>query len=403
MKCIVTGGAGYSGTCLVGKLRQHGHEVAVLDRRRPAFDVEWLPADIRDADRLRFRGVDAVFHRAAVADARLVGEDPSLCYETNVLGTLHVVRAAHRDGVGRVLLASSAWVTSAQAGDAVSERSLFDPGRINTLYGASKLMQEIVCLSHRAETGGPDCTIFRYGTSYGEGMWNGLVVRAFMASAESRGVIPIMGDGRQYREFLYLGDLCDAQVLALADIGRQLYVEAMQAYQEPWLQQRRQQYQAVRWRRVDCVTPLGLIALPTRVIRERGARRGGYRSLGKRLLRGKATRLLSPAVEQNYRPAARRIMAGVWRSDSEAVLEALRQAEGGLGRIQPKQFRELFGSILGNRDGLDAYRPLPAVLRREGGRGKRRRCERAAAGGVAVRVEAGLLDRHESPSGLSRN
>jgi len=220
MKCIVTGGAGYSGTCLVGKLRQHGHEVAVLDRRRPAFDVEWLPADIRDADRLRFRGVDAVFHRAAVVDARLVGEDPSLCYETNVLGTLHVVRAAHRDGVGRVLLASSAWVTSAQAGDAVSERSLFDPGRINTLYGASKLMQEIVCLSHRAETGGPDCTIFRYGTSYGEGMWNGLVVRAFMASAESRGVIPVMGDGRQYREFLYLGDLCDAQVLALADIGR---------------------------------------------------------------------------------------------------------------------------------------------------------------------------------------
>jgi len=45
-------------------------------------------------------------------------------------------------------------------------------------------------------------------------------------------------------------------------IVRQLYVEAMKAYQERWLQQRREQYQAVRWRRADCVTPFGLIGLP---------------------------------------------------------------------------------------------------------------------------------------------
>lgn len=220
MKCIVTGGAGYIGTCLSRKLRARGHEVAVLDLRKPALDVAWIRADIRDPDSLRFRGADAVFHLAAVADARQADEDPRLCYETNVLGTLHVVRAARRDGVGRVLMASSAWVASAQAGDAVGEDSPFALGSVNTIYGASKLMQEITCVSHRARAGGPDCTIFRYGTSYGEGMWSGLVVRAFMASAEAKGVVTIMGDGRQYREFLYLGDMCDAQVLALADIGQ---------------------------------------------------------------------------------------------------------------------------------------------------------------------------------------
>jgi UDP-glucose 4-epimerase len=218
-KCLVTGGAGYIGSCLVAKLLERGHEVSVLDLRKPAPDVEWIRADIRNEDGLRFKGFDAVFHLAALANARRAAGNPRLCHETNVLGTLHVVRAARRDGVGRLLLASSAWVASAQAGDAVEERALFDLGAVNTIYGATKLMQEIVCGAHRAETGGPDCTIFRYGTSYGEGMWNGLVVREFMAGAESRGVVTIMGDGRQFREFLYVGDLCDAQVLALGDIG----------------------------------------------------------------------------------------------------------------------------------------------------------------------------------------
>ncbi|MBI5397562.1 MAG: NAD-dependent epimerase/dehydratase family protein [Verrucomicrobia bacterium] len=220
MKCVVTGGAGYIGTCLVMKLLDRGHDVAVLDLRKPAADVEWLRADIRDPDSLRFKGYDAVFHLAALADARRSADDPRFCHETNVLGTLNVVRAMRRDGVGRILLASSAWVAAAQAGDAVEEHGLFDLGSINTTYGASKLIQEIVCYSHRAETGGPDCTIFRYGTSYGEGMWNGLVVRAFMASAESRGVVTVMGDGTQYREFLYLGDMCDAQILALGEVAR---------------------------------------------------------------------------------------------------------------------------------------------------------------------------------------
>ena len=219
MKCVVTGGAGYIGTCLVKKLLSCGHDVAVLDLRKPAADVEWLQADIRDEDSLQLKGSDAVFHLAAVADARRCAENPRFCYETNVLGTLNVVRAAHRDGVGRILLASSAWVAAAQAGDAVEERSLFDPASINTTYGGSKLVQEIVCYSLRAEAGGPDCTIFRYGTSYGEGMWNGLVVRAFMASAETKGVVTVMGDGTQYREFLYLGDMCDAQALALGDVA----------------------------------------------------------------------------------------------------------------------------------------------------------------------------------------
>ncbi|MCX7823934.1 MAG: NAD-dependent epimerase/dehydratase family protein [Verrucomicrobiae bacterium] len=219
MRCLVTGGAGYIGSHLVAKLLAQKHEVVVLDTRRPAADVAWHRADIRDRDAIRLKGFDAVFHLAALANARRCAEDPRLCYDTNVVGTANMVHAAFRDGVARFILASSSWVSTAQMGDPVDEATPFDLSNLNSIYGASKLIQEMVCVSHLAERGGPAFTIFRYGTSYGERMWSGLVVRAFMESAESRGVIPVMGDGNQYREFLYVGDMCDAQVLALGEVA----------------------------------------------------------------------------------------------------------------------------------------------------------------------------------------
>ena len=60
----------------------------------------------------------------------------------------------------------------------------------------------------------------------------------------------------------------------------------------------------MRWRTIDQVTPFGLIRLPVRVVRERGAQKGGYLSLSKALLKPKATRLLSPWVEKRVLEAA---------------------------------------------------------------------------------------------------
>ncbi|HET6841928.1 MAG TPA: UPF0236 family protein [Candidatus Angelobacter sp.] len=100
--------------------------------------------------------------------------------------------------------------------------------------------------------------------------------------------------------------------------GREFYAAVFAAFQQRWLQERRGDYTAVRWREIDQVTPFGLIRLPVRVVRERGATQGGYRTLSKALLLPKATRLLSPWIEKgvleaatcsNYRPAA----AELWR------------------------------------------------------------------------------------------
>lgn len=94
--------------------------------------------------------------------------------------------------------------------------------------------------------------------------------------------------------------------------GRDLYVRALGALQQQWLAQRRCRFTGQRWRRLHWLTPFGLVALPVRVVREKAS--GRYFTLSKILLGSKATRLLSPALEQeacaaateqNYRPAAR--------------------------------------------------------------------------------------------------
>jgi hypothetical protein len=118
------------------------------------------------------------------------------------------------------------------------------------------------------------------------------------------------------------GAFCDVKQLEDAIVaetfraGQQLYQQAAAAYQDGWLAAHAERYVAVRWRERTLVTPLGELRLPVRVVRERDSAQGGYHSLAKLLWRGKATRLLSPAVEQqaleaateqNYRPAAARV------------------------------------------------------------------------------------------------
>jgi UDP-glucose 4-epimerase len=220
MKCFVTGGSGFIGSHLVDKLVENGHETTVMDSRPPPHNVPWIQASLLDCKHVSLKGFDAVFHLAAVANARECAANPQLCYETSVMGTLNLVQAALRDGVHRLLLASSGWVATAQQGDVVDEHTAFDLPMVNTIYAASKLSQEMIFYAHLAERGGPEFTILRFGTPYGERMWKGLAVRAFMETAQREGVITISGDGKQYREFLYVGDMCDAQVLALSDVAR---------------------------------------------------------------------------------------------------------------------------------------------------------------------------------------
>jgi UDP-glucose 4-epimerase len=215
VRVLVTGGSGFIGSHLVARLLTEGHDVSVLDLRRPVQDVNWLQKDIREDLGTSFSDFDVVFHLAALANARKSSDDSRLCFEINVRGTLNVLGAALKANVGRVLVASSTWVSGAQEGDIVNEKSPFHIEDINTIYGASKISQELLCFAFQSEYRGPNYTILRYGIPYGERMWKGLVVRAFMEMAERTGIISIMGDGKQFREFLYVGDLAEGHLHAL--------------------------------------------------------------------------------------------------------------------------------------------------------------------------------------------
>ncbi len=219
MKICVTGGSGFIGSHLVQKLLDQGYDVSVLDIRKPVQDVEWIKKDVREDLGSVFADYTYVYHLAALANARKSSEDPILCYDMNVKGTINVLNAALKGDVERVLVASSSWVCGAQEGDMVNERSPFQLDHINTIYGGAKIGQELLCFSFYSEYKGPKYTVFRYGIPYGERMWRGLVVRAFMEMAERAGILSIMGDGKQFREFMYVGDLADAHLHALKPVA----------------------------------------------------------------------------------------------------------------------------------------------------------------------------------------
>jgi UDP-glucose 4-epimerase len=218
MRVAVTGGSGFIGSHVVDKLAENREEVLVLDVGAPhRADVDHLAVDVLDLEAMTtaLRDVDLVFHLAAAADVNVVNTDPSRAVELNVLGTSRVWEAARRCGVPRAVLASTVWVYgAAQAAEPLTEESPFDPRRVNHVYTASKLASEMIVHAHHSLYG-QEFTILRYGVPYGERMRRELVIPRFVEQALQGLPITIHGDGSQHRNYVYVGDLADAHVLAL--------------------------------------------------------------------------------------------------------------------------------------------------------------------------------------------
>jgi len=182
----------------------------------PTFrtDIEFYHGSMLDLEALRMamNGIDVVYHLAAVADVKDVFDEPHFSESINVRGTINVLEAARKIGVGRIIYGSTTWVYSEVTDVHVDEDTLLKPP--SHLYTATKIASEYYCQCYSKLYNLP-ATILRYGIPYGPRARDGAVVPIFVKKAFSGQPLTIAGDGSQFRKFVYVEDLAEGNVLAL--------------------------------------------------------------------------------------------------------------------------------------------------------------------------------------------
>ena len=224
MRILVTGGAGFIGSHIVDAFVTAGHQVAVVDNLHSGKLANLNPAasffqvDIRDAAGLArvFEQVqpEVIAHQAALADVRGSLREPDTYAEVNVIGSIRLLEAARQHGVRKVLYAST--------GGAVYGEPEYLPVRedhaINPLdpYGASKHTVEHYLFLYWHNYG-LDYASLRYPNVYGprqDPHGEAGVVAIFSGKMLSGEPCTINGDGTQQRDFVYVGDVARANLLA---------------------------------------------------------------------------------------------------------------------------------------------------------------------------------------------
>jgi UDP-glucose 4-epimerase len=219
MRVLVTGGGGFIGSHVVDRLIGRGDTPRIFDLSASPYhsplEVETFTGSITDPANLdlAMRDCDAVIHLAAVADVGHVLADPVLAEEVNTRGTLNVLEAACRAKVGRVVYGSTTWAYSDCVEQEVDEETPIPAPR--HLYTATKLAGETYCAGY-AELYELESTVLRFGIPYGPRARAAGVVAKFTDLAFEGKALTIAGDGSTTRSFIYVEDLADGIVAALA-------------------------------------------------------------------------------------------------------------------------------------------------------------------------------------------
>ena len=221
-RVLVTGGAGFIGSHLLRALLARGDDVLVLDdlstgARANLADlpVELLVADVGEADQVRAatRGVDTVFHLGAMISVPVSLENPANCYRTNVLGSLHVLEAARREQVRRVVLASSCAVYGDHDGPVAEDAA----SRPMSPYASSKLAMEDLARLYTSAMG-LQTVCLRFFNVYGPRQDvhspYAAVIPLFIEGLLDGRPPTIHGDGGQSRDFVFVEDVVQAMLQA---------------------------------------------------------------------------------------------------------------------------------------------------------------------------------------------
>ena len=223
-RVVVTGGAGFIGAHVCRELLRHGVTVTVVDDLSTgrAEHLDGIGIDLRvgsvlDEELLAdaCAGAHSVVHLAALATVAGSVADPVRTHEVNVSGTVHVLRAA---ADAHVVVASSSAVYGDHAGPA-AERTVVPAPR--SPYAVSKLAAESYATAFTASYGQPTLALRLFNVfgplQRGDHPY-AAAVPAFMAHAAAGDPITIFGDGRQRRDFVFVGDV--ARAIAVAAVER---------------------------------------------------------------------------------------------------------------------------------------------------------------------------------------
>ncbi|MEK7665112.1 MAG: SDR family NAD(P)-dependent oxidoreductase [Patescibacteria group bacterium] len=222
MKCLVTGGAGFIGSHLVDKLIEKKYKVVVVDdlsagkKENLNQKAVFYKVDICDFEKIKplFKGVDFVFHLAAIPKVSSSVEDPAGTSKINILGTINVFKAALDNGVKRVVFASSSAVYGNQ-----KKLPLKEDLKLNPLspYGLQKLTGEQFAKLFTDLYKLPVVSL-RYFNVYGPRIdFNSdysLVIGKFLRQKAQKKPLTIFGLGNQTRAFCYVADVVSANIKA---------------------------------------------------------------------------------------------------------------------------------------------------------------------------------------------
>lgn len=222
---IVTGAAGFIGSNLVDRLLADGHQVTGVDnfstgQRRflesalGNSNFRLIEIDLLDLDALKeaFVGGEAVFHLSANADVRFGTEHPRKDLEQNTIATYNVLEAMRANGIKKIAFSSTGSVYGESPVLPTPEDGPFPVQ--TSLYGASKAAGEGLISAYCEGFGFQSC-IFRFVSILGERYTHGHVFDFYQKLKADPTRLPVLGNGKQRKSYLYVQDCIDAILLAM--------------------------------------------------------------------------------------------------------------------------------------------------------------------------------------------
>lgn len=191
---LITGGSGFIGSHVADAFSEEGHNVTILDIKESSYiqpNQGFIRADILDLSSLRkaMKGIDLVFHFAALADIDVAENKAYDTLNINIMGTVNVLEAAREAGVDKIVFASSIYVCS----------------RSGSFYKASKHAGELI-VEEYGKRYGMKYNILRFGTLYGTRSDQHNSVYRFLKSALEKNKISLKSEGKEVREYIHVVD-----------------------------------------------------------------------------------------------------------------------------------------------------------------------------------------------------